>query len=243
MALPDASRELDAFKLRSPVNLASLPGRAVCVCMHEDFVYVGLDSGTVCSYAIEARRQGRKEEDRKWNEVMKKKVAKKGITALQCIDPSSSFSASYADALAAANKPNPLLTEQALLFVLADGRLLALHPHTLDVLVDFQQLKDVALFAVDLLPPHHLVVHSKLKRKLQVVSYLPSPSFDPAKAKHDVLRELPLSDTPTTLQYKGDWVAVAYRSRYVLMHATSGDVKELPVPRRGRLPWHPRHDH
>ena len=234
-SLPDASRELDAFK-SSFITLPSTPGRAVCVALHEDFVYLGLDSGLVCSYAIEARKPGRKEEQRRWNEVTKKKVAKRAIQRLFCIDPSSSFSAAYADALAAADKPNPLLTEQALLFVLADGRLLALHPHTLDVCVDFAQLKDVGLFAVDLLPPHHVVVHSKVKRKLQVVSYQVSPSFDPAKSKHEVLRELSLADTPLSLQFKGDWLCIAYRTRYVLMHATSGDVKELPVPVEGVCP-------
>ena len=236
MSLPDASRELDAFKLRSPLNPTTIPGRALCVAMHEDFVFLGLDSGLVCSYAIEPRKAGRKEEDRRWNEVTKKKVAKKPITRLAVIDPHSSFSSAYADVLAAANKPNPLLTEQALLFVLADNRILALHPHTLDLVLDFTQLKEVAAFAVDLLPPHNLAVFSKLKRKLQIVSYTTSPTFDPAKSKHEVLRELALADTPLSFQYKGEWLCIAYRTRYVLMHATTGDVKELPVPLEGVCP-------
>ena len=237
MSLPDASRELDAFRLRMALDPSAIPGRAVCVCMHEEFVFLGLDSGLVVVYAIEARRQGMKEEDRKLNEVTRKKVSRKAITALHIIDPRSSFSMAYGDALTAKNQPNPLLTEQAILFVLADGRLLGLHPHTLNLAVDFTLLKEVHMFAVDLMPPHHLVVHSKLKRnKLQLCSYSTHPTLDPAKSKHDVVRELAITDAPLTLHYRGDWICVAYRTRYILLHSTSGDVKELPVPLEGVCP-------
>ena len=237
MSLPDASRELDAFRLRMALDPSAIPGRAVCVCMHEEFVFLGLDSGLVVVYAIEARRQGMREEDRKLNEVTRKKVSRKAITRLAIIDPRSSFSQAYGEQLTAQHQPNPLLTEQALLFVLADGRLLGLHPHTLNLAVDFVQLKEVNLFAVDLLPPHHLIVHSKLKRnKLQLVSYSTHPTLDPAKSKHDMVRELSITDLPLTLHYKGDWICVAYRTRYILLHSTSGDVKELPVPLEGVCP-------
>ena len=236
MSHVEPARELDAFKLRNPLPPSAIPGRALCVCQHEDFVYLGLDSGLVCSYAVEARRQGRREEDRRWNEVLKKKLSKRPIAALRCIDPVSSFSTAYGEAMVAANKPNPLLSEQALLWLLSDGRLQALHPHTLDVVIDLTQLKDVALFAVDLLPPHHLVVHSKLKRKLQIVSYSLSPSFDPAKSRHEVVRELPITDVPLSLQLAGDWLVVAYRTKYVQMSAHSGEVKELAVPLEGVCP-------
>ena len=227
-----AAPELDAFKLRSPLGPAPPFGKdtPLCVVQYEDWVYIGLDSGMVCAYMIEPRRPNRKEEERKWGEGLKKRVGRQGIRHMAIIDPQSSFQQSWAEQQAASGKAGSGGVEQPLLFILADGRILALHAYTLDLAVDFSVIRDVDLFTIDLLPPHHLILHVKTKRKLNVISYTFDPS-NPSKSKHDTVKDLTLTDAPLAFSAQGDSCVVAYRNKYVLLSVTSGaELNELPVP-------------
>ena len=233
--VPTAAPELDAFKLRSPLGPAPPFGKdtPLCVVQYEDWVYISLDNGTVCAYMIEPRRPNRKEEERKWGEGLRKRVARAGIRHMCVIDPQSSFQQAWTEQLAASGKPPAGGMEQPLLFLLADGRVLALHAYTLELAVDFSTIRDVDLFTIDLLPPHHLILHQKTKRKLNVVSYTFDP-LNPTKSKHDIVKDLTLTDTPIAVALQGDNCVVAYRNKYVLLSVSTGaEAKELPVPLEG----------
>ena len=228
-----AAPELDAFKLRSPLGPAPPFGKdvPVCVVQYEDWVYVGLESGTICAYMIEARRPNKREEERKWGEVPKKRVGRSAIRQMCIIDPQSSFHQAWLEQQAASGKAvGGEVPEQPLLFVLVDGRILALHAYTLTLAVDFAAIQNVSLFTVDLLPPHHLILHVKTKRKLHVVSYTVD-ALNPSKSKHDVVKDIAILDTPLAIAAQGDSCVVAYRKQYVLLSVSGGgEGKELPVP-------------
>ena len=233
-----AAPELDAFKLRSPLGPAPPFGKdtPLCVVQYEDWVYIGLDSGMVCAYMIEPRRPNRKEEERKWGEGLKKRVGRQGIRHMCIIDPQSSFQQAWAEKQAASGKGGAVSADQPLLFILADNRVLALHAYTLDLAVDFGgTIRDVDLFTLDLLPPHHLIVHQKTKRKLNVVSYSFDP-LNPARSKHDIVKDLIITDTPLAVSAQGDSCVVAYRNKYVLLSMGGAETKELPVPLEGVAP-------
>jgi len=205
--------------------------------MHEDFVYLGLENGLVASYSIEAKRPGMKEEQRRWNSVTHKKIGGLGtkvnspIKQMQIIDPQSTF------AINAAQSGQHAVSDMSLLFVLSeDGRLRALQQHTLEIVIDFNTIKDIDMFTIDLKSPHHVAVHTKLKRKLSLYNYTAINIMDATKNKHELIRELALNDLPLSLSWYNDLIIVALRNKYILLNPVNGEIRETPVEVEGVQP-------